>query len=108
MRTMLHFIKNYIEEEYGITFKLQYIEPNNYEKYEELIYKKGKKEYRLQVSWSYQGEDRQYCWSIYSDFMDYKEWYGYGGAYLDEGEQTIDKIMNNWGFIKKEKQISLF
>lgn len=108
MRTMLHYIKNYIYQEYGIDFKLEYIEPTNYEKYEELIYKKNKQEYRLSVDWAYQGKERQYCWSIYADFTNYKDWHGYGGAYLDEGSKTIDKIMQEWGFKKKERQISLF
>lgn len=109
MRTMLHYIKNYISSEYGIEFKLEMIEPTNYEKYEELIYRIGKKEYRLSVNWAYQGEERTYCWSIYADYMNYKEWHGYGGAYLDEGNKTIDDILiNQWGFKKNSKQMSLF
>lgn len=109
MRTMLHYIKNYISSEYGIEFKLEMIEPINYEKYEELIYRIGKKEYRLSVDWAYQGEEGIYCWSIYADYMNYKEWHGYGGAYEDEGDKTIDYILTNqWGFKKNSKQISLF
>lgn len=106
---MLHYIKNYISREYGIEFKLEMIEPTNYEKYEELIYRAGKKEYRLSVDWAYQGRERKYCWSIYADYMNYKEWHGYGGAYLDEGNKTIDDILiNQWGFKKNSKQMSLF
>lgn len=109
MRLMLSFIKEYIEAEYGINFITKYIEPNSYEKYEELFYKNGKKEYEIQVDWAYQGKERQYCWSVYANFMDYKEWHGFGGAYLDEGSKTIDYIMSDlWGFKKREKQISLF
>lgn len=111
MRTMLHYIKNYISSEYGIEFKLEMIEPTNYEKYEELIYRVGKKEYRLSVDWAYQYKDKErtYAWSIYADYMDYKEWYGFGGAYIDEGHKTIDEIMTNqWGVKKNSKQISLF
>ena len=111
MRTMLHYIKNYISAEYGIEFKIEAIEPNNYEKYEELVYKTGKKTYRLSVDWANQYVDTEstYAWSIYADYMDYKNWHGYGGAYIDEGHKTIDEIMTNqWGFKKISKQISLF
>ena len=95
--------------EYGIEFKIKQIQPTNYELYEELIYKNGKKEYEFQVDWAYQGEERKYCWSIYANFMDYKKWYGFGGAYIDNGNKTIDYIMSNlWGFKKTNKQISLF
>lgn len=111
MRTMLHYIKNYISSEYGIEFKLETVEPTNYEKYEELVYKIGKKEYRINVDWSYQNIDKErtYAWSIYADYMDYKNWHGYGGAYLDQGHKTIDNIMTTqWGFKKKFKQLDIF
>lgn len=107
MRTMLYYIKDYCLREYNIDFKLVTEEPTNYEKYERLLYKKGKKEYSLEVGYAYQAEVDRQAWSIYTDFMDYEKWYGSGGAYLDEGNKTLDIIMQEWGF-KKESQMSLF
>lgn len=41
--------------------------------------------------------------------MNYKDWHGYGGAYIDEGNKTIDEILTNqWGFKKKSKQLDIF
>ena len=108
MRTMLNYLKTYIQKEYGIDFKLVINEPNNYEKYEELVYKVGKREYTLSVGYAYSCKQERQVWSIYTDFMDYKEWYGYGGAYEDEGSKTIDEIMSKWGFKKSNQQMSLF
>lgn len=102
MRTMLNYLKYYIEDNYGIIFK---INDMNW-----LEYKNGKKEYNLHCDFAYHPEieQRKHFWSIYYDFMDYKEWSGYGGTYIDEGHKTIDRIMADWGFKKKEKQTSIY
>ena len=37
--------------------------------------------------------------------MDKKEWHGYGGAEVFEGANTVDEIMQEWGF---RKQMTIF
>lgn len=102
-------IKKYINKNYDIDFVIVIHQPNNYEKYEELEYRKNKKKYSLSCGWAYHydNNNKYNCWSIYYDYMDYKEYYGYGGTYIDDGINTIDKIMNQWNF-KKQCQLTLF
>lgn len=104
----LEEIQKYILKEYGIEFETIYEEPTNYEKYKVLVYKEGKRKFNLEVGYAYSCEDNMQVWSIYADTMDYKELFGFGGAYKDEGTKTIDKIMNDFGFKKINQQLALF
>lgn len=102
MNTTVDMIKNYIKKEYGIDFKIE-----TYGSHRQLIYKNKKKEYEFYCNYAYQVKEDAHVWCIYDDFMDYNEWYGYGGARTDKGIQTIDEIMSEWGF-KKNNQLTLF
>ena len=105
MNTTVEYIQKYVKDNYNLDFKLEYIGTHRFIKYI-----KNKKEYEFSCDYARQPEiddSTNEYWSIYTDFMDYKEWYGYGGAYLDEGSKTIDKIMEEWGF-KKEQQLTIF
>ena len=102
MNTTVDYIKKYILNNYNINFEEYMLGTHRH-----LKYKNGKKEYDLFCDYAYQPQIEQGVeyWSIYNDFMDYKEWHGYGGAELDEGDKTIDKIMQDWGF---KKQLTIF
>lgn len=102
MNTTVDMIKDYIKKEYGIDFKIE-----TYGSHRQLIYKNKKKEYEFYCNYAYQVKEDTHVWSIYDDFMDYAEWHGYGSAVLDKGMETIDQIMQEWGF-KKNSQLSLF
>lgn len=102
MNTTVDMIKDYIKKEYGIDFKIE-----TYGSHRQLIYKNKKKEYEFYCNYAYQVKEDAHVWSIYDDFMDYGEWHGYGGARTDKGIETIDQIMQEWGF-KKNNQLSLF
>lgn len=102
MNTTVDMIKDYIKKEYGINFKIE-----TYGSHRQLIYKNKKKEYEFYCNYAYQVKEDAHVWSIYDDFMDYGEWHGYGGARTDKGIETIDEIMQEWGF-KKNNQLSLF
>ena len=102
MNTTVDMIKDYIKKEYGIDFKIE-----TYGSHRQLIYKNKKKEYEFYCNYAYQVKEDAHVWSIYDDFMDYGEWHGYGGARTDKGLETIDEIMQEWGF-KKNSQLSLF
>lgn len=105
MNTTVEMIKDYIQKEYGINFKIE-----TYGTHRNLIYKTAKKEYEFYCNYAYHPEIEQgvHYWSIYYDFMDYNKWYGYGGTYIDEGTDTIDKIMKEYGFNKQQEQLTLF
>lgn len=101
------YVKEYILNNYGINFELITEMPSDYEKYQSLKHKKGKVEYELHCDYAYHYDkylnDRVHTWSIYYNYMDYKNWHGAGGTYEDEGDTTIDKIMQDWGFEKKSQ-----
>lgn len=105
MNTTVETMQEYILNEYGIEFKLVHYFQNSAERW--LIYKKNKKEYELHCDYANHPVDECYCWSIYHNYMDYEKWYGYGGAEIDRGVETIDKIMKDWGF-SKNNQLCLF
>lgn len=107
MRLQLNDIQQYIKDNYNLDFEITFDAPTEYEKYQDLVYKVGKKTYMLSVGYAQSNrpvDDAEY-WSIYHDFMDYKKLHGYGGAEIDEGFKTIDKIMQEWGF---KKQMNIF
>lgn len=105
MNTTVEIIKDYIKKEYGISFKLEYIGTHRL-----LKLKKGKEEYEFMCDYAYHELDgkREYIWSIYIDYMNYKEWHGNGRAIIDNGETTIDEVMKEWGFTKQQEQLTLF
>lgn len=105
MNTTVEMIKDYIQKEYGINFKLGYLGTHRY-----LQYKNKKEEYEFMCDYAWHEKNgiREHVWSIYADYMNYKEWYGFGGAYEDEGEKTIDMIMKDWGITKQQEQLTLF
>ena len=107
MNSTVESIKDYISREYNIDFKLEHYRENTAERW--LKYKTGKKEYTLSCDYARQPQidmENEY-WCIYEDFMDYEKWHGNGSAVLDKGNETIDQIMQEWGF-KKNSQLSLF
>lgn len=105
MNTNVDMIKDYIQKEYGICFKIE-----TYGTHRNLVYEANKKKYEFYCNYAYHPEIENgvHYWSIYYDFMDYSKWYGYGGTYIDEGIQTIDKIMKDYGFSKQQEQLTLF
>ena len=105
MNTTVDMIKDYVLKEYGLNFKIEV-----YGTHRNLIYKKAKKEYEFYCNYAYHPEIENgvHFWSIYYDFMDYNKWYGYGGTYIDEGIETIDKIMEMYGLKKQQEQLTLF
>ena len=110
MNTTVETMQKYINDVYGIEFKLEHYKDNLSERW--LKYKKGKKEYTLSCDYAnhpeMNAEETEY-WSIYIDFMDYEKWWGYGYAVIDLGTPTIDSIMYKWGFEKTTQyQLSLF
>ena len=104
MNTTVETIQKYIKENYNLDFKLYYIGTHR-----EIKYIKNKVEYNFMCDYAQSNPDDPYTeyWSIYDDYMDYKNWYGFGSARVDKGIETIDEIMADWGF-KKEKQMSIF
>ena len=105
MNTTVEVIKEYIKKQYDIDFKLNYIGTHRY-----LIYKYKEEEYNIMCDYAFhdiEGE-RQQVWSIYIDYMNYKEWCGNGRAIIDNGISTIDLIMKEWGFKKRQEQLQLF
>ena len=110
MNTTIDYLKDYIKENYGLEFKKIFDTPTEYEKYESLTYQDGKKVYELSVGWAQSNRtvDNAEHWSIYHNFMDCKEWHGFGGAEMDNGKETIDKIMQDWGFKKQQEQLNIF
>ena len=105
MNTTVKMIKEYIKKQYDIDFKLNYIGTHRY-----LIYKNKKEEYTIMCDYAFhdvEGE-RQQVWSIYIDYMNYKEWYGNSRAIIDNGNKTIDEVMQEWGFTKQQDQLTLF
>lgn len=105
MNTTVEFIKEYIKKQYDLDFKLDYIRTHKY-----LIYKNKKEEYNIMCDYAFHdvGGKRQQVWSIYIDYMNYKEWYGNGRAIIDNGISTIDSIMQEWGFKRQQEQLNLF
>ena len=106
MNTTVETMKDYILSEYKIEFKIVHYNENKNKRY--LEYKKNKEKYTLSCWYASHPEiDGKEYWSIYYDYMNYKDWYGYGGTYIDEGNKTIDKIMEMWKF-DKNKQTNIF
>ena len=106
MKTTIEELQEYIMNNYNLKFEYDGYGKNKY-----LKYKDKKKEYLLSCGYARQpkiDDSTKEYWSIFHDFMDYTEWYGYGSAELDNGNETIDIIMEQWGFIKKEKQLTIF
>jgi hypothetical protein len=95
-------IKDYIKKEYDLDFKIE-----TYGSHRQLVYKHKKKEYEFYCNYAYQEKEDAEVWSIYDDFMDYEKWHGYGGARADNGFDTVDEIMKEWGF-EKNNQLKLF
>ena len=105
MNTTVWNMQKYINQEYGIDFKLTTYPNGN----GELEYKNNKTTYNLHCDYAFHPEIElgvEY-WSIYYDYMNYNKWHGDGGTYIDEGIKTIDKIMQEWGF-KKKNQTTIF
>lgn len=105
MNTTVELIKDYIKKQYGLDFKLNYIGTHRY-----ITYENKKEEYDIMCGYAFhevEGE-RQQIWSIYINYMNYKEWYGNGRAIIDNGISTIDSVMAEWGFKKKQEQLKLF
>ena len=105
MNTTVEYIQEYLKNNYDLDFIIE-----KYGTQRELQYKNGKKEYSLSCGYAQSNrlvDDAEY-WSIYHNFMDYKEWYGYGGAEVDNGNKTIDEIMKEWGFNKTQQQMTIF
>lgn len=100
MNTTVEYIQKYVKDNYDLDFKLEYIGTHRFIKYI-----KNKKEYTFTCD--YAQKDRLEYWSIYYDFMDYKNWYGNGAAVIDNGDKTIDEILKDWGFVKN-KQMTIF
>lgn len=104
MNTTVEYIQKYVKDNYNLDFKLEMIGTHRFIKYVN-----GKKEYTFNCDYAQSNPDDPYTeyWSIYDDYMNYKNWYGFGSARVDNGIETIDEIMADWGF-KKEKQMSIF
>ena len=101
--TDLKFLYDYLFKEYGLEFEFVY-----YGAVKCLQYQKGKQEYSLHYDYALQPKiDNKKHWSLFTSYMNRKKWYGNGGAYIDEGTKTIDKVMNEWGF-KKQNQTTIF
>lgn len=102
MNTTVDKIKEYLKNNYGLDFKYELYGTHRW-----LRLKKGKQEYTIHCDYAYHPDEELDCWSIYIDHMDYDTWYGNGRAIIDNGIETIDKIMEEWGF-EKDNQLSLF
>ena len=97
-------LKRYLKDQYDLDFQLDTLGTHKY-----LILNQNKKEYNLSFGYAQQPKigEGEY-WSLYHDFMDKKEWHGYGGAEVFEGANTVDEIMQEWGFTKQQEQLTLF
>jgi len=102
MNTTIDKVKEYLKQEYDLDFYYE-----TYGTHKWLKYSKNKKEYTLHCDYAYQAKEDADVWCIYEDFMDYNKWYGNGSAVKDNGKETLDLIMKEWGFEKKQ-QLSLF
>ena len=105
MNTTVEYIQKYIKNNYELDFKLEYLGTTR-----QIVYQKDKKEYSFLCDYAQSNRNDPYneYWSIYEELNDRKNWYGSGSARLDNGNETIDEIMKEWGFIKKENQTTIF
>lgn len=105
MNTTIDFLYNYLYQVYGLDFDLI-----DYGTFKCLKFQKGEKEYLLHYDYARQPQidsSAKEYWSLFTSYMNHREWYGNGGAYIDEGTVTIDKVMNEWGF-QKQNQTTIF
>lgn len=104
MNTTVEYIQKYLKEKYNIDFQIEYMGTQR-----EIKYTKNKIEYRLSCGYAQSNRNDPYTeyWSIYEDMMDKNNWHGSGSAREDKGNETIDEIMQEWGF-RKEAQTNIF